>query len=160
MSRRRASKKRNRASRNGRRSKRQSRRRTSTGDGARTSGDTGGWVRHNTALPSWTDLETKNRRRRPAGESFLENVSTVRFSLLLLAIAGAFTLYVGHVHATTDLLNQLQEVRAENRRLYLKHNRLKGEYDRKTGPSVVYERAREMGLRASVSYGRPISIDD
>lgn len=160
MGRRRASKNRGRASRRGRRSQRRSRRRTTTGDGAPATDGTDGWVRHSTALPSWTDLETKNRRRRPDGESFLENVSTVRFSLLVLAIAGAFTLYVGHVHATTDLLNQLQEVRAENRRLHLKHNRLQGEYDRRTGPSVIYERAREMGLRASVSYGRPISIED
>lgn len=75
-------------------------------------------------------------------------------------MAGAFTLYVGHVHATTDLANELQETRAENRRLHLKHNRLKGEFDRRTGPSVIYERARQMGLRASVSYGRPISIDE
>lgn len=120
-----------------------------------------GWRRHGTALPDWTDLEPSNNRRRDTSdESFLQNVSTVRFALLVLLIAGGFTLYVGHVHATKDLLNQVQEARSKNQQLHLKHNRLKGEFDRRTGPSVIYERAREMGLEASVTYGPPISIDE
>lgn len=120
-----------------------------------------GWSRHGTALPGWTDLEpSKNKRRDTTDESFLENVSTLRFALLVLLIAGGFTLYVGHVHATKDLLNKVQEARAENQTLHLKRNRLKGEFDRRTGPSVIYERAREIGLEASVTYGPPITIDD
>lgn len=120
----------------------------------------GGWVRHGTALPTWADLETaENRRRNASGDSFLEEISTVRFSFLVLVIAGAFTLYVGHVHATTDLLNRLQEARTQNQRLHLKHNRLKGEFDRRVGPSVIYERAREMGLRASVAHGPPVKVE-
>lgn len=127
---------------------------------AASNGSGDGWIRHGTALPSWTDLEpSRNRRRHTSDDSFLEKVSTGRFAVLLLAIAGVFTLYVGHVHATTDLLDRLQDVRAENRRLHLEHNRLKGEYDRQTGPSVIYERAQEMGLRASVRYGPPVSVE-
>jgi hypothetical protein len=140
--------------------------RSRSGDGAPDAADasqaaSGGWVRHGTALPGWTDLEpSANRRRRTPGDrSFLENVSTGRFALLVLAIAGLFTLYIGHVHATTDLYDQLQEARAENQRLHLKHNRLKGAYDRRTGPSVIYERARELGLRESVTYGPPITTE-
>jgi cell division protein FtsB len=87
-------------------------------------------------------------------------VSTVRFALVVLLLAGAFTLYVGHVHATTDVLDQLQEARSENQRLHLKRNRLKGAYDRKTSPKVIHERAREMGMEASVTYGPPITIDE
>lgn len=133
-------------------------RRTSSGDGASS-----GWSRHGTALPGWTDLERPKNRRRPerSGEdSFLEQVSTVRFALVLLVLAGAFTLYVGHVHATKDLLSEVQEARSENQRLHLKRNRLEGEFARKTSPSVIYERARELGLRASVTYGPPISVED
>lgn len=134
-----------------------------TGDGApspASGSGSDGWVRHGTALPSWADLEpTKNRRRSTSDGAFLENVTTVRFALLILAIAGVFTLYVGHVHATTDLYDQLQQARAENQRLHLKHNRLKGAFDRRTGPSVIYERARELGLRASVTYGPPVSVE-
>ncbi len=119
-----------------------------------------GWVRHGTALPSWTDLEpSQNRRRRTSEGAFLENVSTLRFSLLILAVGAVFTLYVGHVHATTDLYNQLQQARTENQRLHLKHNRLQGEFGRQVGPSVIYERARELGLRGSVTYGPPITVE-
>lgn len=161
MSRRDTSRHSNRTARRGRRSQPQNRRRTSSNGTSASASSGDGWVRHGTALPSWTDLEpSRNRRRDTSDGAFLERVSTIRFALLLLAIAGTFTLYVGHVHATTDLLNQLQEARATNQQLHLKHNRLKGEFDRRTGPSVIYERAREMGLRASVSYGPPITVDE
>jgi len=119
-----------------------------------------GWVRHGTALPGWTDLEApKNRRRESAGGTFLEHVSTLRLALLILAVAAGFTLYVGHVHATTDVYNRLQQARKENQQLHLKHNRLQGAYDRRTGPSVIYERARALGLQESVTYGTPITIE-
>ena len=132
--------------------------RRSSGDGAASN-----WSRHGTALPDWTDLETPNNQRqsrRPSDESFLEGISTVRFALAVLVLAGTFTLYVGHVHATRDLLNEVQELRTENKRLHLKRNRLKGKFARKTSPSVIYDRARELGLRASVTYGPPVSIEE
>lgn len=132
--------------------------RRSSGDGAASN-----WSRHGTALPGWTDLERpKNQRRpeRPSDESFLQQISTVRFALAVLVLAGAFTLYVGHVHATRGLLNEVQELRTENKRLHLKRNRLKGEFARKTSPSVIYNRAREMGLRASVTYGPPVRVQE
>ncbi len=129
-------------------------------DAAASNAASDGWVRHGTALPSWTDLEpSQNRRRRTSEGAFLENVSTLRFSLLILAVAAVFTLYVGHVHATTDLYNQLQQARTENQRLHLKHNRLQGEFGRQVGPSVIYERARELGLKGSVTYGPPITVE-
>ena len=139
--------------------------RGSRGDGApnateASSSNADGWVRHGTALPGWTDLETpKNRRRTETDGAFLEHVSTVRFALAILAVAALFTLYVGHVHATTDLYNQLQQARKENQQLHLKHNRLQGAYDRRTGPSVIYERARELGLQESLTYGPPITVE-
>ena len=135
------------------------------GDGApsreaASSAASDGGIRHGTALPDWADLEPSQNRRRPPSEgAFLENVSTLRFSLLILAVAAVFTLYVGHVHATTDLYNQLQQARAEHQRLHLKHNRLQGEFDRRVGPSVIYERARELGLQGSVTYGPPITVE-
>ena len=128
----------------------------STASGAATEG----WTRHGTALPSWTDLEpSQNRRRTASGDAFLENVSTLRFSLIILAVAALFTLYVGHVHATSDLYSQLQQAQSENQRLHLKHNRLQGEFDQRVGPSVIYERARALGLQSSVTYGPPITVE-
>ena len=131
-------------------------RRRSNGTGSGSS-----WSRHGTALPGWSDLEPPtNRRRSDAGDdSFLQSVSTLRFAAVVLLLAGAFTLYVGHVHATKDLLGEVQELRTENQRLHLKHNRLQGEFARKTSPSVIYERARELGLEESVTYGPPVRVE-
>jgi cell division protein FtsL len=131
--------------------------RRSAGDGASST-----WSRHGTALPDWADLENPTNRRRPDSSdgSFLERVSTVRFALVVLLLAGAFTLYVGHVHATRSVLSEVQELRTENKRLHLKRNRLKGKFARKTSPSVIYERARELGLQASVNYGPPVVIEE
>lgn len=128
-----------------------------SGKGARGSN----WSRHSTALPGWTDLETPSNARtpEPSDETFLEKVSTVRFAAIVLLVAAAFTLYVGHVHATKNLLGQVQEARVENQRLHLKRNRLQGEFARKTSPSVIYERAREMGLEESVTYGPPVRTE-
>jgi len=127
-----------------------------------TTGNGSNWSRHSTALPGWTDLEKPTNRRQPTSsdDSFLQKVSTIRFAAVVLLVAAAFTLYVGHVHATKDLLGEVQELRSENQRLHLKRNRLQGEFARKTSPSVIYERARELGLQESVTYGRPISIDE
>jgi len=137
-------------------------RRSGPGGNRRRSGKGSNWSRHSTALPGWTDLETPSNTRTPASnddETFLQKVSTVRFAAVVLLVASAFTLYVGHVHATKNLLGQVQEARAENQRLHLKRNRLQGEFARKTSPSVIYERAREMGLEESVTYGPPVSIE-
>lgn len=78
---------------------------------------------------------------------------------LILVIAALFTLYVGHVHATQALLADLEGARRDNLRLHLKHNRLKGEFDRATGPAVIYERARALGLEEGVAYGPTIRIE-
>lgn len=112
-------------------------------------------------LPSWRDLATSNERMqdRPRVSAYIEEVSTVRFGLLLLAIAAAVTFYVGHVHATQDLVAEVQRARRDNLRLHLKMNRLKGEFDRTTGPAVIYRRARELGLEEGIAYGPTITIE-
>lgn len=117
--------------------------------------------RSTTALPGWSDLSPKqNTRIRERTGSFLEQVSTGRFLAFLILIAGAFTFYVGHVHATQNLLANLQQTRAENHELHLKYNRLKGAYDRMTGPSLIYERARELGLEESMTYGPVLTMPE
>ena len=80
----------------------------------------------------------------------------MRFGLVLLALATVFTLYIGHVHATQDLLDELQQARRENLQLHLQHNRLKGAFDQATGPSVIYQRAGAMGLEEGIEYGPTI----
>ena len=149
-------------SRSGSRSRRSRRERPNRSSSPTKDRSSSNWDRHGTALPDWTDLEKPTNRRQsdPSDDSFLQRVSTVRFAVIVLLLAGAFTLYVGHVHATKDMLGEVQELRAENQRLHLKRNRLQGEFARKTSPSVIYERARELGLRESITYGTTISISE
>lgn len=113
-----------------------------------------------TKLPAWGELAPANAKagRAPARGGLLETVSTARFAFLIMTIAAAFTLYVGHVHATQDLLADVQQLRKDNLRLHLKYNRMKGEFDRVTGPAVVYERARAMGLEENVAFGPKILV--
>jgi hypothetical protein len=118
------------------------------------------WRRHGTALPSWKELAREQARPKRTSGGFLEHISTVRFALVILGLAALFTLYVGHVHATQDLVARVQEARQVNRSLHLKHNRLKGAFDRATGPAVIQERAQALGLEENLAYGPPITVED
>lgn len=114
------------------------------------------------ALPGWGELAKTNQRALGNGRSatFLERISTTRFALLIIAIAILFTMYVGHVHATQDLLADVQQLRRENLQLHLKYNRLKGEFDQMVGPSVIYDRARKLGLEENSVYGPTIKTEE
>lgn len=117
-------------------------------------------VAPSTKLPGWTELAGKNRRKstRTPGSPLLDGVSTSRFAVLIVGVAVLITLYVGHVHATQDLLAEVQRQRQEHLRLHLKHNRLKGEFDRMVGPAIIYERARRLGLLEEPAFGPPIEV--
>ena len=112
-------------------------------------------------LPNWRDLATSNERApsRSRLGAHIDQISTVRFGLLLLAVAAVFTFYISQVYATQDMLVELQQARRANLRLHLKRNQLKGDYDRATGPSVVYQRARAAGLEEGIDYGPTIEIE-
>ncbi len=118
-----------------------------------------------TEAPGWGDLSKKGKKKSSGsaamrhGAAFLEGVSTVRFALVVLALAVLCTAYVAHVHATQDLYTKLQHERAENQRLHLKQERLRAEFDRATGPAVIYRRAPELGLEEDVAYGPTIVLD-
>ncbi len=112
-------------------------------------------------LPGWHDLatgENERHRLRSRHSAFLETISTARFALLILAVAAAFTVYVGHVHATRDLVVHVESLRQENLRLHLQYNRLKGDFDRLTGPSQIYQRAGALGLEEGIAYGPTIRV--
>jgi cell division protein FtsL len=114
-------------------------------------------------LPSWGDLARGKNERAPAkpqGAGFMAQVSTVRFALLILALAASFTLYVGHVHATQEVLAEVQQAQKENLRLHLKYNRLKGAFDQATSPAVIYQHARDLGLEEGLVNGPVIRIEE
>ena len=112
-------------------------------------------------LPTWRELPAvvNGSRAKVKGPALVDTVTTRQFVAVILVIAAAFTLYVGHVQATQDLLSEVQHARRENLRLHLKYNRLKGEFDYATSPAVVYERAKALGLEEGYSYGATIRVE-
>lgn len=125
----------------------------SSGDGADVRGVT----------PGWEDLLTDNRSRKASlktPEGRLAAMSTARVALVILAVAGLFTLYVGHIYATQDVLADVQRLRTERMELYLKKNQLSSAWNRATAPDVIHDRARELGFRESVPQGEPIVVED
>lgn len=115
-----------------------------------------------TGMPGWGALEKGNRRegvRRGGWDVVLDSVPTMRLSLWILSAAILVTLYVGHVHSTQQLAAEVQDMSETNLTLHLRYNRVKGAFDRASGPSVIYERARRLGLSESLPNGFPVIID-
>ncbi len=115
-------------------------------------------------LPGWSDLSPKKGRRGKGKVRTIKKevplpMSTARFLAVLLIVATASTIYVGHIYDTQDLYAEVQQMRRQNLRLHLKHNRLKGEFDRATGPNTIYKRARTLGLTEDFTYGPVIHLD-
>ncbi|GMQ81222.1 MAG: hypothetical protein BMS9Abin05_0653 [Rhodothermia bacterium] len=114
-----------------------------------------------TDVPGWNDLIKEDNRLHPVDDtsnSFFGAISTLRFTLSVLAVASLFTLYVGHVYATQSLLSEVQAERKENLSLRLQYNRTKGVYDAATGPAIIYRRARVLGLEEKMITGPIIRI--
>ena len=116
-------------------------------------------------LPGWSDLAAKNagavrtKGNRAVKPGLVDGVPTLRFAVLLVAACALFTLYVGHVYATQALVQDVQALRKDNHRLVLKHNRLRGEFDRMTSPAVILDRAAALGLEPSADYAPIIHLD-
>lgn len=113
-------------------------------------------------MPGWGDLEKGNRRegpRRGGWDVLLDSVPTMRLSLWILSAAILVTLYVGHVHATSKLAAEVQRMSETNLGLHLRYNRVKGAFDQASGPTVIYERARRLGLSESLPNGFTVLID-
>ena len=111
--------------------------------------------------PGWEDLVKADNNlleEKSAEPVFLGTISTLRFVLGVLAVAGLCTLYVGHVYATQDLLADVQRARKENLTLQLQLNRTRGLYHAATSPGIIYERAEELGLEERIVSGPPIVI--
>ena len=95
---------------------------------------------------------------RAASDTWLDAMSTARFVVISLAVATLFTLYVGHVFATQDLLTDVQQLRNEQLALEMTFDKLEGEYHRVTGPEEVFAAARDLGLQDQLQEGPPIQI--
>lgn len=137
--------------------------------------------RRGAGLPAWGDLKavqpgplakragraaggakqaTKRAAVRAGRARPLDAVPSLRFGLLVLLGCLVVTLFVSHVYATRATLGDLQDARRENERLRLTHQRLQGEVDQMTGPSVVMRRAAALGLEEGVAYGAPVRLSE
>ena len=126
------------------------------------------------SLPGWGELPPDRangkarkkvggkaaRRRADARLRALDTVPSLRFGLVTLLACVLVTLFVAHVYATAATLDALQEARRQNDRLRLTHQRLKGDFDRMTGPRAVMPRAAALGLEEGVAYGPPVALAD
>lgn len=88
----------------------------------------------------------------------LDIAPSLRFAVWTLVACIAVTLFVGHVYATQSTLAELQQSKRENLRLRLTQDRLRGAFDRMTGPGLVMDRAANLGLEESAFYGPLITI--
>lgn len=112
-------------------------------------------------LPSWRDLANSNaavQAARPEDSSWLGAISTARFVVIILAVATLFTLYVGHVFATQDLLAEVQQLRNEQLGLEMNYDKLQGELHHATGPEKIFAAAAELGLADRLQGGEPVFV--
>lgn len=111
-------------------------------------------------LPSWKELDraTNGRVAEQSSHPF-DSISTARIALLILAAALAVTAYVGHVHATQAVAESVETLRTEQAALRLEYNRVKGEYDRLTGPARIRSQARDLGFVEATRFGPTVVVD-
>lgn len=113
------------------------------------------------ALPSWKDLDAPRNIRVDEERrlnAFFSSISTVRAAIIVAVLAVAFTLYVGHVHATQQLFAEVIQMRSANAQLRLDHNRVKGEFDRATGPSEINPKAAQLGLAENDTHSPTVYV--
>lgn len=110
------------------------------------------------ALGEWRELHVFEEPANPRSTVVVAKISTARFASVLFLVASIITLYIAHVYATQDLIDELQQLGRDNLQLTLQHNRLKGALDQATGPAVIYRRAAELGLEDGFTYGSPIVV--
>ena len=111
------------------------------------------------ALPGWKALSDVSPRRaartsaKPSG-----SITTPRFIAWLFGIGIAATFYVGHVQATQKTFESLHLLKKTNLHLVLERDRLKGQLDHATGPTVIYPKAYLLGLREGFEYGPTLTL--
>ena len=113
-------------------------------------------------LPGWKELGggPKAPKRSARKGSAIDAVPSLRFGVLLILACVAVTLFVGHTFATKATLQDVQRAERENLRLRLTNQRLRGAFDRMTGPQAVMQAAEAAGLEQGIAYGTPITLDD
>lgn len=110
-------------------------------------------------FPGWDELAGKDAAARKARRSRTDGVPTFRLVLLLAVACAAITVWVGHVQATEDIAAEVQRLERQHLRLTLQHNRLRGAFDRATGPDAVLPRAAALGFTAAPATAPTLALD-
>ena len=115
-------------------------------------------------LPGWSDLGGKPASRGTKTQASrrvkaLDATPSLRLGVLLLFACALLTVFVGHTFATQATLAEVQAAQKENERLRLTNQRLRGAFDRMTGPEAVMPAATRLGLEEGVAYGPALSLD-
>lgn len=112
-------------------------------------------------LPTWTDLDGgAGPQPRPRRLGALDAVPSLRLAAWVLVACVGATLYMGNGNATRATHTALTEARRENLRLHLTHERLRGAFDRMTGPEAILPRAAALGLEEGVAYAPAIRLGE
>ncbi|MEO1479842.1 MAG: hypothetical protein AAFV01_14820 [Bacteroidota bacterium] len=126
-------------------------------------------------LPGWGDLNAapqkkgvaKNVRTTPPRKAgavapsrldWLTQVPTRSFLLGIALVCALLTLWVAHVFSMEAALADITRLRAENEQLHLRSARLDGEFDARTSPAVILDRARALGLVEDATYAPTIAV--
>ncbi|MEM6326298.1 MAG: hypothetical protein AAF791_04195 [Bacteroidota bacterium] len=115
-------------------------------------------------LATWADLGSKptsrgQKTRASRRVKALDATPSLRLGVLALFACALLTAFVGHTFATQATLSEVQAAQEENERLRLTHQRLRGAFDRMTGPEEVMPAAARLGLEEGVAYGPALSLD-
>lgn len=127
-----------------------------------TAGNEPAGARHEERYPAWRDLSDSNFHEAGGQKerwTLVDAIPTFRMAAAIVVLGLVSTLYVGHVLATQDLMARAESLRRENLALHLRANRVKGEFDRASGPQVIHERARALGLSQRTPNGPSLEID-
>ena len=65
---------------------------------------------------------------------------------------------MAHVFSIEAALADITRLRAENEQLHLRSARLNGEFDARTSPAVILDRARALGLVEGAAYAPPVTV--
>jgi len=76
----------------------------------------------------------------------LPDIKPWKVILFSIALGALGVLYLGHVFATQELLQEVQHLEQEYNKVKRAHDNYRLTYDRMTGPADIYQKAKEQGF--------------
>ena len=86
--------------------------------------------------------QRKNSTKPPKANSV--KVWKIIFTVLVLGVFGVF--YLNHIFATQQILEEVNRLEREYKEAQIIHNDRKLLYERLTGPTYIYPKAKELGF--------------